>query len=179
MKPINRAAVAALAALLAISACTGPPAGGTQNPGATATPGPAATTGAAPTSSPVAGDACSFLTAEEIEATIAMSPVEIAERPGRGDCDYWLTAAKDTKVNVGVTTGPDAAALFESTKGLGEPATVTLGDEAYSIFNESFGTVVVVRKGESVAVVQLFGGTDAEEQLTNAAALARVVIDKL
>jgi hypothetical protein len=176
MTPILRAA-AALLAILAVATCSSP---GTNGTPATGTNPPPAATRAGQASDPIpAGEPCSFLTAEEINATIAATPVEIAERPGRRDCDYWLTAARDAKVTVGVTTGADAAAVFESTKALGEPATVTLGDEAYSIFNESIGTVVVVRKGESVAIVQQFGGTNPEEQLTNAAALARVVIDKL
>ena len=91
--------------------------------------------------------------------------VEIAERVGRGDCDYWLTADKDSKVNVGVFTGPDNASLFEGTKGIGTPEPVNLGDEAYSIFNESIGTVVVARKGDATVIVQVLTGSVAADQL--------------
>lgn len=41
-----------------------------------------------------------------------------------------------------------------STKGIGTPEPVNVGDEAYSIFNESIGTVVVARKGDAVVAVR-------------------------
>lgn len=52
----------------------------------------------------------------------------------------------------------------------------SLGDEAFSIFNESIGTIVAVRKGDSTAAVQVFAGTDAADQLAKARALAEAVL---
>jgi len=95
---------------------------------------------------------------------------------GRGDCDYWLDAAKTTKVNIGVTPGPDGLALFESTKGLGDPQPASLGDEAYSIALGDLGTLVMVREGDAVVAVQALTTGDAAAQLVAATALARAVL---
>lgn len=76
-------------------------------------------------------------------------------------------------------TGADAGTYFESIKALGTPAAVGLGDEAFSIFNEGLGTVVVVRTSDSVAAIQVFAGTDPAEQLRQATALATGVIANL
>jgi hypothetical protein len=173
----SRALLPALIAMLAIAACS-PAATPPGTSGATPKPLPTSQD-APPTNVAAPGEPCSFLTAEQVGVIVGTTPVAVEERVGRGDCDYWLTAAKDAKVNIGVTTGPDAAGLFESTKGLGTPQPITLGDEAFSIFNESIGTLVVVRKGESVAVVQVFGGTDSAKQLTDATALAEAVVTGL
>ena len=165
-----------LGGALAVAACSSPTA--TTN-GPAGTDGPAATAPADPggaTEQPAAGDACSYLSADAVGAIVGAIPVEVAERPGRGDCDYFLTAARDEKVNIGVTTGPDAAGIFENTKALGEPQSVPVGDEAYAIVNESIGTVVVARKGASVIVIQVAAGTDAGLQLTQATALAEAVV---
>ncbi len=170
-----------LITILAIAGCSTPGAA-TQVPGATtpaATSPAATTTGGEPTSPPVAGEPCSFMTADEVGAIIGETPVEVAERAGRGDCDYWLSEAHDQKVNIGVTTGPDAVTLFENTKGLGSPEAVSIGDEAYSINSESLGAIVVARKGDSVAIVQVLFGLDADEQLADAIAIAEGVVAKL
>ncbi len=100
---------------------------------------------------------------------------EVAERIGRGDCDYWLTTAKDSKVNVGVFTGAEATSYFEQTKGIGTPEVVNVGDEAYSIFNESIGTVVVARKGDAVVAVQVFAGAGTD-QLRQATSLVEAIL---
>ena len=170
---------AALALGLILGACSSGPAGqGSQGPGA-GTPVPGATSGNPLGSGPLAGEPCSFLTAAQVGAVIGTTPVEVQERPNRGDCDYWLTAAKDTKVNVGVTTGPDAAPLFENTKGLGQTAPVSLGDEAYSMSLAELGTLVMVRKGDSVVAVQVLTKDDAAKQLVQATALAQAVLAAL
>lgn len=174
MRP-HHAGTAALAVVLVLAACSSTPSGASQNPQAT-TNVPGATVASEPTSAPVAGEPCSFLTAAEIDAVLGSVPVEVKERAGRGDCDYWLDAAKTSKVNIGVTTGPDGLALFESTKALGDPQPVSLGDEAYSIFLEGTGTVILVRKGDSVVSVQLLTSEDAAAQLVKATALAQAVI---
>ncbi len=169
-----RAAAATLGALLVIAACSSPQ--GTQNATATGTPAPAATSGSAPTSGAAPGEPCSFLTAEQVGAIMGTTPVEVAERVGRGDCDYLLNAAGDAKVNIGVFTGAEAVSSFDSIKALGTPQTVALGDEAFSIYNEGFGTIVAVREGESTAVAQVFAGADQAEQLRQATALAQAII---
>ena len=89
-----------------------------------------------------AGEPCSFLTKEEVGAIVGTTPVEVAERVGRGDCDYWLTAAKDAKISIGVFSGPDDTTLFEGTKGIGDPQPVlNVGDDAYSISTGDLGTL--------------------------------------
>jgi hypothetical protein len=124
----------------------------------------------------VVGEPCSFLTAEQIAVVVGTAPVEVKERAGRGDCDYFLTAAKDQKVNVGVTPGADGQAIFESTKDLGDPQPMDLGDEAYSINLEEVGTIVLVVKGDAVVVVQVLTTGDVADQLAKATALAQAVI---
>ena len=178
-----RAAALALAAAIGVAACSSP-SGPTKAPGSTATPpasiaAPPATTSAGDaTAGPVAGEPCSFLTAAEVGTIVGTVPVEVAERAGRGDCDYWLDAAKTTKVNVGVSTGPDGVALFDSTKNLGEPLPVpNLGDDAYMLVLEGLGTLVVVKAGDTVAAVQLLTTQDSAEQAIRAINLARAVIE--
>jgi hypothetical protein len=100
----------------------------------------------------------------------------VKERAGRGDCDYWLDAAKTTKVNIGVTSGPDGLALFESTKGLGDSQPASLGDEAYSSALGDLGTLVMVREGDAVVAVQVLTTGDAAAQLVAATALAQAVL---
>jgi hypothetical protein len=172
MPRFHRAGVPALLVMLAVAACSSPSAA-TQGPAGT---NAAPTPGGEQTSAPVAGEPCSFLTGAALGAIVGTAPVEVAERIGRGDCDYWLTAAKDSKVNIGVTTGPEAQSAFDSVKGIGEPQPVSLGDEAYSIFNQSIGTLVVVRKGASTAIIQVLTSADPAVQLLQATALAQAVI---
>ena len=165
-----------IAVFLLVAACSGGSGAATGGPTATApgyTPAAAATTGA------VAGEPCSFLTAEQIAAAIGTTPVSVAERIGRGDCDYWLDAAKTAKVNVGVFTGADAASLFEQTKGIGTPQVVQIGDEAYSIDNPSIGTIVVAKKGTSVVSVQVFTTAPAADRLRQATALVESILGRL
>lgn len=108
MTSSHRAAVLALLATLAFAACSSPSAA-TKGPAGATTPAPVATSAGAPTTGAVAGEPSSFLTAEAVGAIVGTTPVEVAERVGRGDCDYWLTPAKDSWVNIGVVTGADAA----------------------------------------------------------------------
>lgn len=75
----------ALAVLLIVAACSTP--AGTIGPGLTATAGAAATSGTTPTNGAAAGEPCSFLSAEAVGAAMGTTPVEVAERAGRGDCD--------------------------------------------------------------------------------------------
>lgn len=167
-----RAVVAGLATLVFLGACSsGPPSGGT--PAASSS---ASATGAAPASAAPAGEPCSYLTAQEVGAILGATPVEVAERVGRGDCDYWLTLTRDGKVNIGVFTGAEAADYFESTKRIGTPEPVNVGDEAYSIFNESIGTLVVARKGDTVVAAQVYVGDVPADQLRQATALVEAVI---
>ena len=176
-----RRSAAALATLLLLAACSaGPSSVGTPlaSPSASTTTAsaPAAGASAPAASAAAAGEPCSFLTAQEVGAAVGTTPVEVAERVGRGDCDYWLTAAKDSKVNVGVFTGADNASLFEMTKAIGTPEPVNLGDEAYSIYNESLGTLVVARKGDATVIVQVLAGTVAADQLRQGTALVEAVL---
>jgi hypothetical protein len=169
----------ALAAIFLLAACnTNPTTDGSQAASAGASQ-PAASAPAGSTPAVAAGEPCSFLTAEEVGAIVGTTPVEVAERVGRGDCDYFLTAAKDAKVEIGVFTGPDNATLFESTKGIGDPEPVEgVGDDAYSIFNESIGTLVVAKQGDATIVVQVLTA-DTADQLSQATELAQAVIANL
>ena len=177
----SRATLFALGAVaaFAIAACgspaaTNPPGGGTNPPPAATNAGENPTGGA-----PAAGEPCSYLTATEIGELIDAVPVEIAERPGRGDCDYWLTAAKDAKVNIGVLETPEALSDFDNTKNLGDPQPVAIGDDAYSIYNESVGTLVLVKEDQTVITVQVMTSDDPMIQLIDATMLAQAVFDKL
>jgi hypothetical protein len=173
-----RPSATALAALMLLAACSSSPSGEASQ--AASVPASAvASAPAASNSAVAAGEPCSFLTAEEVGAIVGTTPVEVAERVGRGDCDYWLNTAKDAHVNIGVFTGPDNASLFESTKGIGDPQPVdNLGDDAYSIFNESIGTVVVVKQGDATVVVQV-ATDDVASQLSQATELAQAVLANL
>ena len=172
---------AVLAVALTFAACGSQPPAATTNPGATNQPPAATTAGEQPTTAPVAGEPCSFLTSEQVAAVVGTAPVEIKERAGRGDCDYWLDAAKSSKINIGVTTGPDGVALFDSTKALGEPVAVaSLGDEAYSIsLGTDLGTLVMVKQGDAVVAVQVLTTAEPAEQAIRAIALARAVLTNL
>lgn len=172
---------ALLALALIVAGCGSQPPAATTNPGATSQPPAATAAGGQPTTAPVAGEPCSFLTSEQVAAAVGTAPIEIKERAGRGDCDYWLDAAKTQKVNVGVTLGPDGQALFDSTKALGEPVAVPgLGDEAYSIsLGTDLGTLVMVKQGDAVAAVQVLTTAEPAEQAILAIALARAVIANL
>jgi hypothetical protein len=170
-----RTTVAGLATVVLLVACSsGPSSGG---PPAASSSAPA--TGAAPASAAAAGEPCSYLTAQDVGAILGATPVEVAERVGRGDCDYWLTLTRDGKVNIGVFTGNEAATYFESTKRIGTPEPLNLGDEAYSIFNESIGTVVVARKGDAVVAAQVYVGDVPADQLRQATALVQAVLARL
>lgn len=176
-----RTSAAALTIVFLLGACSSSPSGGGA-PAASAstaatTPAGSVPAASAPAASEAAlgGEPCSFLTAEQVGAIVGTTPVEVAERIGRGDCDYWLTAAKDSKVNVGVFTGAEATSYFEQTKGIGTPEIVNVGDEAYSIFNESIGTIVVARKGDAVVAVQVFAGA-ATDQLRQATELVEAIL---
>ena len=183
MRPIaSRAAAPGVAFLLGafvLAACSAPSTS-TQAPAKTSGP-PAATTAVAdPTTGPVAGEPCSFLTAAQVTEIVGTAPVEIAERAGRGDCDYWLDAAKTAKVNVGVTTGADGAALFESSKALGEILPVpNLGDDAYMLVLDGLGTIVMAKAGDSVVSVQLLNAMDSAEQAIRVINVARAVVEGL
>jgi hypothetical protein len=120
-------------------------------------------------------DPCSHLTAADVAAAYGSAPVEIAERAGRGDCDYWLTEARDAKVNLAVASGPDADAYAASIVALGDPVPAGLGDESFSVFNEGFGTVLFVRVGSDLVAVQAFL-PEAADQLPLARALVEVVL---
>jgi hypothetical protein len=180
MRPVPARALALTAAFL-LAACSSPSAA-TQAPAGTSAPpaatsAPPAATGAG---NPVAGEPCSFLTGAQVTEIVGTAPVEIAERAGRGDCDYWLDAAKTAKVNVGVFTGADGAALFESTKALGETLPVpNLGDDAYMLVLDGLGTIVVARKGDSVVSVQLLNTMDSAEQAIRVINVARAVVQGL
>lgn len=169
----------ALAVALLFQACSSTPSSSGTD-GSPSTPSPAASE--APLSTAVAsaaaaaGEPCSFLTAPEVEAIVGTAPVEVAERIGRGDCDYWLTAAKDSKINVGVFSGAEALSYFESTKAIGTPEPVDLGDEAYSVAAEGIGTVVVARSGDTVVAVQVFASTVDEDHVRQATALVEAVL---
>ena len=181
MSLVFRPAAVILAGLLLVGACSSSPS--TVGTPSASTPAliPAASAAALSAPAPaasaaVAGEPCSFLTAQAVGAIVGATPVEVAERIGRGDCDYWLTAAKDAKVNVGVFTGAEATSYFESTKGIGAPQPLSVGDEAYSIFNTSIGTIVVARKGDAVIAVQVLSGALEADQLRQATALVEAVL---
>jgi hypothetical protein len=163
--------------LMAIGACSSP--SSTPNAG-NPTNGPDATTAGQATGPVLAGEACSYFTAEEVGAIVGKVPVSVEERAGRGDCDYFLTADKSAKVNVVFAEWADGGeSTFESTKGFGDPAAIDLGDEAYSVFNESLGTLVLVHAGDSLIVVQAFNTGDQAAQLQHATKLAEAFYNKI
>ena len=169
-----RTCTIALAAVLLLAACSSSPSSQASQAASSQ-----ASAAAASTPAVAGGEPCSFLTAEEVGAIVGTTPVEVAERVGRGDCDYWLNAAKDAHVNIGVFTGPDNASLFEITRGIGAPEPVdNLGDDAYSIFNESIGTLVVVKQGDATIIVQV-ATPDTADQLSQATELAEAVLANL
>lgn len=179
MTVVFRSSAAALAAIVLLAACSSSPSGDGSPAASNAASEPAASAPAGSTPAVAAGEPCSFLTAEEVGAIVGTTPVEVAERVGRGDCDYWLTAAKDAKVEIGVFTGPDNATLFESTKGIGDPQPVAdVGDDAYSIFSADIGTLVLAKVGDATIVVQVFTA-DTADQLSQAIDLAKAVIANL
>ena len=57
--------------------------------------------------------------------------------------------------------------------------TIDLGDDAYAIYNEGTGTVVMVRAGDSLISVQAFNTGDTAAQLEQATRLAEAVYNKI
>lgn len=168
--------IAATAAAIALAACSSPAA--TGGPGATNAP--VVTPGAQATGPVLAGEACSYFTAAEVGAIVGTTPVTVEERAGRGDCDYFLNADKSAKVNIAFAEWANGGeSTFESTKGFGDPALIDLGDEAYSVFNESLGTLVLVHAGDSLIVVQAFNTGDQAAQLQHATKLAEAFYNKI
>lgn len=166
---------AALVALLLLAACSSGASGEATPTASLSASAPAASAPAA--SAPAAaGEPCSYLSAQEVGAIVGTTPVEVAERSGRGDCDYWLTVTRASKVNIGVFTGSEGASYFESTKEIGTPEPVDVGDEAYSIFDASIGTVVVARQGDAVVAAQVFADIATAEQLRQATAVVEAVL---
>ena len=171
---------AALLAGIALAGCSSPAA--TGGPGSTNTPvGTSSGTPAGQASGPVlAGEACSYFTAEEVGAIVGTTPVTVEEREGRGDCDYFLKADESAKVNVGFFEwAADGASVFESTKGFGDPVTLDLGDDAYTLYNESIGTLALVRAGDSLIVIQAFNTGDQAAQLEHATNLAEAFYNRI
>jgi hypothetical protein len=176
---LARRTAAALTAVILLGACSSSSSGEGSPDASLPASAPAASAPVASTPTVVAGEPCSFLTAEEVGAIVGTTPVEVAERVGRGDCDYWLTAAKDAKISIGVFSGPDDTTLFEGTKGIGDPQPVlNVGDEAYSIFNEDLGTIVVAKLGAATIIVQVLTA-DTASQLSQATELTQAVIANL
>jgi hypothetical protein len=174
-----RTSAATLTAILLLASCSSSPSSEGSQAASLPASAPAASAPAASTPAVIAGEPCSFLTAEEVGAIVGTTPVEVAERVGRGDCDYFLTAAKDAKVEIGVFTGPDNATLFEGTKGIGDPQPVlSVGDEAYSISTQDLGTLVVAKQGDATIIVQVLTA-DTASQLSQATELTQAVIANL
>jgi hypothetical protein len=179
LTPDFRSSAAALAAILLLAACSSSPSSEGSQAASPAASQPAASAPAASTPAAAEGEPCSFLNAQEVGAIVGTTPVAVEERVGRGDCSYFLTAAQDAWVQIGVFTGPDNATLFEQTKGIGDPEPVEgVGDDAYSIFNESIGTLVVAKQGDATIIVQVLTA-DTADQLRQATALIEAVIANL
>ena len=177
MRPRTPLSLISAMTLAIVSACstpaaTGGPPGGTNAPAATS---------AGQASGPVLeGEPCSYLTAEEVGAIVGTVPVLVEERAGRGDCDYFLNAARDAKVNVSLVEWADGGqSTFESTKGFGEPVSLDIGDEAYTVFNESIGTLALVHAGDSLIVIQALNTGDAAAQLGHARDLAEALYNRI
>jgi hypothetical protein len=178
MRPLTRLSTIAVLTVAAVSACSTPAATGGPNPGNTNVP--AATTSGQATGPVLAGEPCSYFTAEEVGAVVGTVPVLVEERAGRGDCDYFLNAAQDAKVNVSfVEWASGGESTFESTKGFGEPVSFDLGDEAYTVFNESIGTLALVHAGDSLIVIQALNTGDAAAQLEHVTELAEAFYNKI
>jgi hypothetical protein len=165
--------------VIATAACSSPAA--TSGPGGPgSTNAPVATAGAAATTPVLAGDPCSYLTLEEVGVLVGATPISAEERAGRGDCDYFFSAAKDAKVNVGLFELADGGdATFESTKAFGDPVSFSLGDEAYTVYNESLGALVLAKAGDIVIVVQAFNTGDRAAMTEQAMKLADALYNKI
>ena len=167
-----------LLAAIAFAGCSSPATTGTPVPGTN--PPPATTQAGEATGPLLAGEACSYLSAEEVGAIVGTVPVLVEERAGRGDCDYFLNAAEDAKVNIGLFEwAVDGETNFESAKAFGEPVAIDLGDEAFAVYNEGTGTLVMVRAGDSLISVQAFNTGDLAAQLEQATRLAEAVYNKI
>ena len=69
----------------------------------------------------LAGEPCSYLTAEEVGAIVGTVPVEVEERAGPRRLRLLAGRRQDAKVNIGVVDWADGGeSTFESTKGFGE-----------------------------------------------------------
>ena len=170
--------IPALLAAIAVAGCSSP--GATSGPNPPSTNAPAATAAGQATGPVLAGEACSYFTAEEVGAIVGKVPVKVEERSGRGDCDYFLAADQSAKINIAFTDWAlDGETTFEAAKGFGEPVAIELGDEAYSVFNESIGTLVLVHAGDSLIVVQAFNSGDQATQLQHATKLAEAFYSKI
>jgi len=168
--------IAGLVAALVLAACSSP----ATTTGPAGTSAPAGTAAGQATGPVLAGEACSYFTAAEVGAIVGTTPVKVEERAGRGDCDYLLNADGSAKVNIGFAEwAADGESTYETTKAFGEPATIELGDEAYSVFNESIGTLVLVHAGDSLIVVQAFNTGDQAAQLQHATKLAEAFYNKI
>ena len=169
---------AALVAAIAVAGCSSPAA--TAGPNPANTTAPVATDAGEATGPVLAGEACSYFTAEEVGAIVGTVPVKVEERSGRGDCDYFLNAEESAKINVAlVEWAAGGESTFESTKGFGERTVIDLGDEAYSVYNESLGTLVLVHAGDSLIVVQAFNSGDQAAQLQHATKVAEAFFNKI
>lgn len=178
MRTLFRPTALTTLTVLALAACSTPAATGGPNPGPTNQPAP--TTAGQATTPVLAGEPCSYFTAEEIGAIVGTVPVSVEERAGRGDCDYFLNAAEDAKVNVGFFEWVDGGeTAFEGAKAFGEPVSIDLGDDAFSVYNESVGTLVMVRAGDSLIAVQAFNTGDQAAQLDHATKIAEAFYNKI
>jgi hypothetical protein len=168
-------------AAIAFAGCSSPAA--TSAPGGTGAgtnPPPAATQAGQATGPVLAGEPCSYLSAEEVGAIVGTVPVLVEERAGRGDCDYFLNAAKDAKVNIGLFEWADGGeSTFEGAKSFGDPVSIDIGDEAFGVYNEGTGTLVMVRAGDSLISVQAFNTGELAAQLQHATKLAEAVYNKI
>ena len=147
---------AALAALLLLGACSAGPSSVGSPTGSISATAPAASAPVAAATTPA--DECGS------RRRTVLVPHCAAGRSGRSA--RHRSRSPNAWAEVTATTGSPQTSDVEGqrrglhrvrtmppcsrrTKGIGTPEPVNLGDEAYSIFNESIGTVVVARKGDA------------------------------
>ena len=182
MTPKFRTSAVALATLLLLGACSSSPSG-SRTPaaqGSTAASTPAASAPAA--SAPAASEAtpgANRAHSSPRNRSARSSARHRSRSPSastRGDCDYWLTTAKDSKVEHRGVHRRRGHVLLRADEGHRDaPGRRTSAMRRIPIFNESIGTVVVARKGDAVVAVQVFAGA-ATEQLSQATALVEAIL---
>ena len=105
-----------------------------------------------------------------VNVDLIMGPTDAWPRPGT----ELVVAHDDLRPGGGVAY----AGLAWTALGAPHVVAANVGDDAYSIFNEALGTLVVAKQGEATIIVQVLTA-DTADQLRQATELAEAVIANL